>query len=162
MKTYHYLLKQSPVIDVWLVSSPLQLKSLSNTCLSVLCRLCTSRAGFPGGAVVRNPPADAGDTDSIPGPGRSPGEGNGNPLQYSGLKNPMDRGGWRAPAPGAESDRLSAQQAREGACPPTSVRVCPPVAGPRYCSVLPLHDGICTRGGPPTAKVNCWHVVCVA
>ena len=39
---------------------------------------------------------NAGDTDSIPGSGRSPGEGNGNSLQYSGLKNPMDRGAWQA------------------------------------------------------------------
>ena len=41
--------------------------------------------GFPGGSVVKNPPANAGDTGSIPGLGRSPGEGNGNPLQYSSL-----------------------------------------------------------------------------
>ena len=51
--------------------------------------------GLPGGTVVKNPPAnagDAGDAGSIPGSGRSPGEGNGNPLQYSCLKNSMDRG----------------------------------------------------------------------
>ena len=46
---------------------------------------------FPGGSVVKNPPANSGDTGSIPGSGRSPGEGNSNPLQYSGLENPMDR-----------------------------------------------------------------------
>ena len=45
-----------------------------------------------GGAVIKNPPANAGDTGSIPGSGRSPGEGNTNPLQYSCLENPMDRG----------------------------------------------------------------------
>ena len=50
--------------------------------------------GFPGG-VVNNPPANAGDVASIPGSGRSPGEGNGNPLQYSCLQNPMDRGAWQ-------------------------------------------------------------------
>ena len=50
--------------------------------------------GFPGGSAVRNPPANAGDVGSIPGQGRSPGEGNGNPLQYSYLGNPMDRGEW--------------------------------------------------------------------
>ena len=47
--------------------------------------------------VVKNPPAntgDAGDMDSIPESGRSSGEGNGNPLQYSCLENPMDRGTW--------------------------------------------------------------------
>ena len=52
--------------------------------------------GFLGGAVVKNLPANAGDTHSIPGSGRSPGEGNGNPLQYSCLENPMDRGAWWA------------------------------------------------------------------
>ena len=48
--------------------------------------------GFPGGAVVKNLPANAGDTDLIPGSERSPGVGNGNPLQYSCLENFMDRG----------------------------------------------------------------------
>ena len=48
-----------------------------------------------GGAVIKNPPANAGDSrdvSSIPGSGRSPGRGNGNPLLYSYLENPMDRG----------------------------------------------------------------------
>ena len=44
--------------------------------------------GFPGGSVVKNQPANAGVMGSIPGSGRSPGEGNGNPLQYSCLENP--------------------------------------------------------------------------
>ena len=48
--------------------------------------------GFPGGSVVKNLPANAGDTGSIPGSGRSPGGEHGNPLQYSCLGNPMDRG----------------------------------------------------------------------
>jgi len=52
--------------------------------------------GFPGGPLIKNPPANAGDVDLIPGLGRSPGEGNGNPLQYSCLANPMDRGAWQA------------------------------------------------------------------
>ena len=47
--------------------------------------------GLPGGS-VKNPPINAGDAGSIPGSGRSPGEGKGNPLQYSCLGNPMDRG----------------------------------------------------------------------
>ena len=47
--------------------------------------------GFPGGSVVKNPPANAGDAVSIPGSERSPGEENGTPLQYSCLENPMDR-----------------------------------------------------------------------
>ena len=48
--------------------------------------------GFPGGSMVKKLPANAGDTDSVPGSGRFSGEGNGNPLQYSCLGNPMDRG----------------------------------------------------------------------
>ena len=52
--------------------------------------------GFSGGTVVRNLPANAGDLSSIPGSERSPGEGNGNPLQYFCLENPMDRGTWWA------------------------------------------------------------------
>ena len=47
--------------------------------------------GFPSGSVVKNLPASAGDVGSIHGLGMSPGEGNGNPLQYSCLENPMDR-----------------------------------------------------------------------
>ena len=55
--------------------------------------------GFPGGSVVKNPPAnaeEAGDADSIPGLGRSPGGGHSNPLGCSCLENPMDRGDWWA------------------------------------------------------------------
>ena len=54
--------------------------------------------GFPGDTSGKDLPADAGDTrdvGSISGSGRSPGVGNGNPLQYSGLENPMDRGAWQ-------------------------------------------------------------------
>ena len=50
--------------------------------------------GLLGGPVVKNPPANAGDMDLIPGSGRSSGEGNGNPLWYSCLGNPMNRGVW--------------------------------------------------------------------
>ena len=51
---------------------------------------------FPGGSLIKNLPANAGDLGSIPGLGRSPGGGNGNPLQYSCLENSIDRGTWRA------------------------------------------------------------------
>ena len=50
--------------------------------------------GFFGGLVVKNSPANTGDMGLIPGSGRSPGEENGNPVQYSCLGNPMDRGAW--------------------------------------------------------------------
>ena len=53
-------------------------------------------SGFPGGSVVKNLPAKAGDTGLITGLGKSPGEGYGYPLQYSGLENSMDRGAWQA------------------------------------------------------------------
>ena len=51
---------------------------------------------FPGGTVVKNPPTNAGDVRSVPESGRSPGGGNGTPLQYSFLVNSMDRGAWWA------------------------------------------------------------------
>ena len=52
--------------------------------------------GVPGGSVAENPPASAGDARLIPGLGRFPGEGNGDPHQYSCLENPMDKGAWWA------------------------------------------------------------------
>ena len=67
--------------------------------------------GFPGGAVVKNLLTNArgaGDMDLIPELGRCPGRGNGNPLQYSCLKNPIDREAWWATVCGvAESDTIS-------------------------------------------------------
>ena len=54
------------------------------------------RQGFPGGSMVKNLPANAGDAGSTTGSGRSLGGGNGNPLQYRCLENPMDRGAWQA------------------------------------------------------------------
>ena len=70
------------------------------------CRLgLNSNWGFSGGSVVKNPPPHAGDSGLIPGLGRSPGEGNGNPLQYSCLENPMDRGVWQATVHGVTQSR---------------------------------------------------------
>ena len=61
--------------------------------------------GFPGGSVVKSLPANAGDTRSIPGLGRSSGGGHDNPFRYSCLRNPMDSGAWWAIGHGvAESD----------------------------------------------------------
>ena len=54
--------------------------------------------GFPGGSVVKNSAGSAGDLGSIPGSGRSPGGGHGNPLQYSCLGTPMDKGAQQAAA----------------------------------------------------------------
>ena len=69
--------------------------------------------GFPGGSVVKNLPANAGDMSSIPGSGRSPGGGNGNLLQYYFWENPMDKGAWRATVHGvarARNDLATKQQ----------------------------------------------------
>ena len=60
--------------------------------------------GFSGGSVLKNPTANAGDVGSVPGLGRSPGEGRGNPLQYSCLGNPVDRGACRATVHGVAKE----------------------------------------------------------
>ena len=60
---------------------------------------------FPGGTVVKNPPANTGYVGSIPGSGRSPEENNS--VQYSHLENPMDRGAWQATVHGSQRVRHS-------------------------------------------------------
>ena len=72
------------------------------------CVLILGTKVFPVGAVVQNPPASAGDArdmGSIPESGRSSEEGNGNPLQYSCLENPTDRGTWQATVHGSQRVR---------------------------------------------------------
>ena len=67
--------------------------------------------------MVKNLPANAGDASSIPGWGRSPGEENGNPLQYSCLEDPMDRGAWQARVHGGHKrfrDNLVTKQQERG------------------------------------------------
>ena len=66
---------------------------------------------IPGGSDGKESACNAGDLGSVPGSGRSPGEGHGNPLQYSCLENPMDRGAWRATVHGVtmSQKRLSSQ-----------------------------------------------------
>ena len=66
--------------------------------LKQILTICTE-LGFPGGSVVENPPANSGDAGLIPVLGRSPGERNGNPLEYSCLENPMNRGSLGTVAP---------------------------------------------------------------
>ena len=65
---------------------------------------------YMGGAVVKNPPANAGDPGSTPGSGRSPGEGNSNPLQYSCLGKATDRGTWWTTIHGVEELEMAKQQ----------------------------------------------------
>ena len=62
--------------------------------------------GFSGGSVIKNSSANAGDAGSIPGLGRFPEEGNGNPLQYSCLGIPMDRGAWQATVHGVAESQI--------------------------------------------------------
>ena len=66
--------------------------------------------GIPSGSVVNNLPAYVGVVGSIPGLGRSPGEENGNPLQYSCLGNPMDRGLWWAAVHGVAKESETTEQ----------------------------------------------------
>ena len=61
--------------------------------------------GFPGGSDCEESACNAGDLGSIPGSGRSPGEGDGYPLQYSCLENPMDRGIWWATVHGVKKSQ---------------------------------------------------------
>ena len=63
--------------------------------------------GFTGGSGVKNLPASAGDVGSIPGLGRSPGEGKGNPFQYSCLRNSMDGGAWWATVHGVAGSDMT-------------------------------------------------------
>ena len=66
--------------------------------------IVSSYKDFPGGSDGKVPVYNAGDPGSIPGSGRSPEEGNGNPLQYSCLGNPMDRGAWGATVHGVTKE----------------------------------------------------------
>ena len=62
--------------------------------------------GFPSGSVVTNLPAKVGDLGSVSRSGRSPGEGNDNPLQYSCLQNPTDRGAWQVTVHGVTKNQI--------------------------------------------------------
>ena len=85
--------------------------------------------GLPSGTVVKNTPANAGDAGSIPGSGRSPGEGNGNLLQYPCLENPMDRGAWRAAV------LRWGGAGRDSAPEDTHTSVHPPTGAEQHCSL---------------------------
>ena len=63
--------------------------------------------GLHCGSLVKNPPANAGDTGSVPGSGRCPGKGNGNPVQHSCLGNLMDRGAWQTMVHGVTKESVT-------------------------------------------------------
>ena len=106
MKSFHSCYRSDKDADKLIILSFTLLKSslpweavLATAKTRSLCdiqMLPLTDEGFTSGSVVNNLPANAGDMGSIPGSGRSPGEGNGKPLQYSSLENPMDRGDWQA------------------------------------------------------------------
>ena len=73
--------------------------------ISLIIREMNMKKGFPGGSDGKEFACNAGNWGSIPGYGRSTGEGNGNPLQYSCLKNSMDRGAWQATVHGVAKSR---------------------------------------------------------
>ena len=77
---------------------PLQMCELGEASFHILTQLINMvnplRKGFPGGSVIKNTPADVKDSGLIPGLGRSPGEENGNPFQFSCLENSMHRRAW--------------------------------------------------------------------
>ena len=96
---------------------------------------------FAGGWVLKNLPASAGDAGLLPGLGRSPGEGNGNPLQYSWLENPIDRGACQAiihgvaKSPAWLSDRTRTTKYEIKQWELSSV---PPAVSVSYCAELCL------------------------
>ena len=73
-------------------------------CVYIYIYICKELLGLSGTSLVKNPPANAGDTGLIPGSGRSLGEGNDKALQYSCLENPMDGGVWRATVHGVTKE----------------------------------------------------------
>ena len=96
-------------IEVWRWNLPVVEGDLNPVNPTSQCTLLTTVhtafQGFPGGSVVKNLPASAGDVGSVPGLGRSPGEGNDNPLQYSRLENSMDRGAWQVTVHGVAKNQ---------------------------------------------------------
>ena len=93
--------------------------------------------GFPGASLGKESACSAGDLGSISGWGPSPGEGNGNPLQYSCLENPMDEGAWQATVHGVAKSRTRLSEfTLHDMYTWTHIRVCDSVcrsAGPALC-----------------------------
>ena len=101
--------------------------------------------GFPGGSVGKESACNVGDQSSIPGSGKSPGEGNGYPLQYSCLENPMNRGAWRATVQGVAKNQTWLNDKPFLSFPSfqfsSVAKSCPALCDPMDCSIpgLPVH-----------------------
>ena len=127
-------------------------------------------SGFPDGSDGRESACSAGDLGSVPGSGRSPAAGHGNPFQYSCLENPVDRGAWWATAHGvAESDTTEQVSTQHGASlstlhrTPSAQALC---QSPQPCSRLPTVT-IPEKGtpqsvttGPSPAPTHCHLQTC--
>ena len=100
--------------------------------------------GFPGGSNDKESACSAGDLGSIPGSARFPGEGNGNPLQYSRLENPMDREAWWASVPGAAKSRTRLKRLTR-----TCSETCAASLAPRACSGCSRQDCPARSPGSP-------------
>ena len=90
----------SPILSLW--QTLIFLSIVDENSLSYQVK---KKKGFPGGSEVKASACNVGDLGLIPGSGRSPGEGNGNPFQYSCLENPMDGGAWWATVHGVTKSR---------------------------------------------------------
>ena len=121
--------------------------------------------GFPGGSVVKNPPANAEDVGSVPGLGRSPGGGNGNPLQYSWLENSMDIGAWRAPVHGVAKESGTTERSAAPVITASSSVFTAETRSALGVSLLTTHPGNhwsfhCFRSFAFLESYSCDHTVC--
>ena len=81
------------------------------------------RLGFPVGSAGKESACNVGDLGSVPGLGRSPGEGKGYPLQYSGLENSMDRGAWKATVHGVAKSQTRLSNFHMAQMPPGTLAI---------------------------------------
>ena len=93
---YHFFVRLECITESLCLRFPKQLISSEKLTHEKCLGQSPLSRGFPGGSKGKASACNAGDPGFIPGLGSSPGEGHGNPLQYSCLENPMDRGAWRA------------------------------------------------------------------
>ena len=109
---------------------------------------------FPGGSDSKASAYNAGDPSSIPGSGRSPGEGNGSPLQYSCLENPMDRGAWQATGPGVTKSRTRLSDFTLD--PTTQLPGCHPLSLSQATPAFKSLEAGCGKHTPETGCLFCY------